>query len=125
MLMVVEQGNSNLPPGTEDSVDKQRRWILILQYNTYHFLFGDFIDEILRNIETHLVPDNYNNERCLLWKNVSLYKTSYVTTMIRDRQTMNNFYTVNKSPYRPKVAPIEDVFCEFAAELTCWYTGGI
>ena len=31
---------------------------------------------------------------------------------------MNHFYSVDHPPYRPKLAPIEYVFCELAAELS-------
>jgi len=110
VLMAIEPGNPNLPPGIEGSVDRPRQWILISQYNTDWFIFEYFIDQMLRNIETHPVTDNYDNERCLLWDNLSLHKTSHVTTIIRDCQKMTNFYSFDRPPYHPKIAPIEYIF---------------
>ena len=88
---------------TQDSVDQ--------------FVFDDFVNIILSNIEDHPVADGYDDEKCILWDNLSVHTTAYVTNVIRDRASHNNFYSVNRPPYRPKIAPIEYIFCELAAEL--------
>ena len=38
--------------------------------------------------------------------------------IICDRELVNHFYSVDRPPYRPKLAPIEYIFCELAAELS-------
>ena len=81
-------------------------------------MFGDFVDEILTSIENNPAPNGYDDERCILWDNLILHKTPYVTNLIRDRASENNFYSVDRPPYQPKIAPIEYIFCELAAELT-------
>ena len=81
-------------------------------------IFGDFINNILTEIENHPVQDGHGNNKCKLWDNISLHKTNYVKNIIRDRVSANNFFTVNRPPYQPKLAPIQCIFCELAAELT-------
>ena len=46
------------------------------------------------------------------------HKRSYVTTMIKDSPSRNHFLSVDIPPCRPKIAPIEYVFCELALELS-------
>ena len=117
VILGVEPGNPLLPPNVDGSIQRPRRWISVTQINCDQFVFGDFIDTMLIDIEQHPVPEGYDNERCIIWDNLAAHKTPYVTTIIRDRPSNNNFYSVDRPPYRPKIAPIEYIFCELAAEL--------
>ena len=116
--MAVEPGNNNLPPGTDGSIQQPRQWIHVSQVNCDQFIFGEFIDNMLHNIELHPIPLQYDNERCILWKKIPVHKTAFVTAKIRYRVSPNNFCLVNQLPYQPKIAPIEYVFCELATELS-------
>ena len=90
----------------------------ITQDNVDNYVFGNFIDEILTSIENHPAGNGYDEERGILWDNLSLHKTPHVTNVIRGRESPNNFFSVDRPPYQPKIAPIEYIFCELAAELT-------
>ena len=65
---------------------------------------------------------DYDMERIIIWDNLRAHKTPFVTTIIEDRASDNNFSSVDRPPYYPKIAPIEYIFCELAAELGRWYT---
>ena len=54
----------------------------------------------------------------LMWDNFSCHKTAYVTNIIYDRGTANEFLSVDHPPYCPKMTPIEYIFCELACELS-------
>ena len=110
-------GNPLLPPNMYGSIQRPQPWIHVSQVNCDQFVFGDFINTMLLNIELYPVPQDYDNKRCIVWDNLTAHKTAYVTTMIRDRPSNNHFVPVDRPPYRPKIAPIEYVFCELASEL--------
>ena len=117
VILAIEPGNPNIERHLDGSVERPRRWIHVSQENCDQWLFGDFMDMILRDIETNPVEGGYDDSRCVLWDNLVLHKTPYVTTKIQDRLSDNHFYSVDRPPYRPKMAPIEYVFCELADEL--------
>ena len=87
------------------------------QDNVDQLVFGEFIKKILSNIEYHPVADGYDNEKCIMWENLSAHKTEYVTNIVRDRELHNNFYLVDRPPYRPKTAPIEYICSGLEVEL--------
>ena len=118
VILAIEPGDPTLPAGVVGSSDRPRRWVRITQDNVDNYVFGDFIDEILTSIENHPVRNGYDQDRCILWDNLSLHKTPHVTNVIRGRDSQNNFFSVDRPPYQPKIAPIEYIFCELAAELT-------
>ena len=118
VILAIEPGDPRLHPYEIGSVDRPRRWVKVTHDNIDNLLFGDFIDEILTSFETNPATNGYDDERCILWDNLILHKTPYVTNIIRDRATRNNFFSVDRPPYQPKIAPIEYIFCELAAELT-------
>ena len=117
VIVAVEPGNHNVHPLSSGSINLPRRWVYITQDTVDQFNFGEFINDILTDLENNPVPDGYDDRRCILWDNLSAHKTPYVTNLIRDRQTPNNFYSVDRPPYQPKIAPIEYVICELAGEL--------
>ena len=76
------------------------------------------MQHILSNIEDHPAPNNTDDERIILWDNLSVHKTPYVTNIITNRPTNNIFTVVNIPPYRPTIAPIKYMFCELAGKLS-------
>ena len=124
VILGVEPGNPLLPPNGDGSIQRPRRWIHVSQVNCDQFVFGDFVNTMLTDIEQHPVPEGHDNHRCIIWDNLAAHKTPYVTTIIRDRPSNNIFYSVDRPPYCPKIAPIEYVFCELAAELARRCTRG-
>ena len=92
VILAIEPGNFNIHPGSSGSVNLPRRWVYVTHDSIDQFNFGEFIDDILSDIENHPVPDGYDNSRCILWDNLSCHKTPYVTNIIRDRATPNNFF---------------------------------
>ena len=81
-------------------------------------MLGDFIDLILTELETHPAPGDVDDVRCIMWDNLALNKTAYVTNKICGRPSHNHFFSVDHPPYRLTMAPIEFVFCELASELS-------
>ena len=117
LIMAVEAGNPNIPNHLDGSVARPRKWLRMTTDNVDQFIFGGFINEILTNIETHPVQGGYDDNRIIIWDNLAAHKTPFVTNIIEDRASNNNFSSVDRPPYCPKMAPIEFVFCELAAEL--------
>ena len=82
-----------------------------------HYYFGDFIESILYAFESHPAPGNMEDQRIMLWDNLSLHKIAFVTNNIYERASANQFLSVNCPPYRPNMDPIKFIFCELACEL--------
>ena len=101
----------------DGSLHCPRNWLRITVENVDQFIFGGFVNEILDNIERFPVQGDYDMNRVIIWDNLRAHKTPYVTTIIEDRHSPNNFSSVDHPPYCPKLAPIEYIFCELAAEL--------
>ena len=118
VIMAIEAGSQTVAPFVDGSIMFPRRWLFISQNNCDQYMFGDFINSILSSIENAPAPGDVDDERCILWDNLSLHKTPYVTNKIFGRPTNNRFISVDRPPYRPTMAPIEFIFCELAAELS-------
>ena len=54
---------------------------------------------ILKDIEENLVPNGGGNTRCIVWDNMLLRKTPYVTTIIQDWMIPNHFFSADCPPY--------------------------
>ena len=117
VLVGIEAGNPNLPAHVDGSVQRPRRWYKITYENCDMFTFGDFCDEICTDIETDPVPGGYDNEKVFMWDGLAAHDTAYVIQTIQGRPSNNVYHTVTRPPYRPKIAPIEYIFCELAGEL--------
>jgi len=117
LILCVESGNPNIPAHMDGSMERPRKWFRLTNENVDQFIFGGFVNQTLTDIETNPVIGNYDMTKCLLWDNVIFHKTAFVTNIIEGRPSPNRFYTVDRPPYAPKLAPIEYVFCEIAAEL--------
>jgi len=117
VILAVEAGNPNIPAHMDGSLNRPRKWLRITVENVDQFIFGGFVNEILDNIERFPVQGDYDMNRVIIWDNLRAHKTPYVTTIIEDRNSPNDFSSVDRPPYCPKLAPIEYIFCELAAEL--------
>ena len=107
VIVAIKAGNAAIANDVSGSINRPRRWVFITKDNVNQFIFGDFVNTVLTDIEEHQVPGGHDNSRCILWDNLSVHKTAYVTHLIRDCLTHHNFFSVDHPPYRPKIAPIE------------------
>lgn len=81
---------------------------MLTKWNCNEWVFPDFIDGILRDfLCNHVAGDD---SRCLIWDNLGTHKTLYATPTIEDMGTHNHFFSVDRPPYCPKMAPIEYIF---------------
>ena len=117
VILAIEPGDPNLPAHVDGSIQKPRRWLKITTENVDQFVFGDFCDSIFTDLENNPVDGGGDNDRGIMWDNLSAHKTPYVIHMIEGRESPNVFWTMDRPPYMPKIAPIEYVFCELANEL--------
>ena len=118
VILVFESVNANIPVHMDGSIEKPRKWFRLTVDNVDQFIFGGLVNEILNKIEKHPLPGNYDLHKIIIWNNLRAHKTPFVTNIIEDRESENRFEPVDRPPYIPKLAPIEYVFCELAAELS-------
>ena len=118
VILAVESGNANIPAHLDGSIERPRKWFRLTVDNVDQFIFGNFINEILSDIEQRPLPGNYDDHKIIIWDNLRAHKTPFVTHIIEDRISQNIFESVDRPPYAPKLAPIEYFFCELSAELT-------
>lgn len=64
--MAVEAGSRHVPPFWDGSVQFPRIWIFISQGNCDQYMFGDFINSMLTELETTPAPGDDNDERCII-----------------------------------------------------------
>jgi len=116
-ILAFKSGNANIPAHMDDSIERPWKWFRLTVDNVDQFTFGVLINEILDNIERYPLPVNYDLHKTIIWHNLRAHKTPFVTNIIEDRESENIFESVDRPPYVPKLALIEYVFCELAAEL--------
>ena len=117
LILAVEPGNPALVPDhVRGSLAKPRRWFILTQRNTDQHLFGDFMEMMCQDIETN--PVLGDERKILLWDNLSVHLTDYVTNVIENRQGATEFIAIPRLPYKPRLAPVEYIFCEVAMELS-------
>ena len=107
-----------MEPFVDGSVMFPRRWLFMSQNNCDQYMFGDFIDSILSSIELAPAPGDVGDKQCIIWDNLSLHKTAYVTNKIFGQPSHNCFFSFDRPPYRPTIAPIEFIICELASKLS-------
>ena len=100
-----------------DLVSVTLRWVFVSQSNYNQYIFGGFVDYILRIIEDAPIPGDVDDERCILWDNISLHKTTYVTHKTYGCPTNSCCISVDPPLYSTAMAPIEYIFCELASEV--------
>ena len=103
LMMAVERANTTLLPRVLGSIDHPMRWVYIPQDSINHFIFGNFLNEILTDIEVNPVSGGYANHKCILWDNLQIHKTPYDVALIWDGPSLNNFILVYQPQYRPKL----------------------
>ena len=120
LIMTVEAGNPNLPPGVEGSVVNPRKWWRITRERLNQFTFSDYLDEVCTDIETDPVPEGYDATKYFMWDNLSVHTTARVNTMVELRERRNDyaFTIIRRPPYQPKYAPIEYIFGLIGAILS-------
>ena len=116
--MAIKSGSQTARPFVDSNVMFPRRQVYVSQNNCDQYIFGDFIDSILRSIEDDPASGDVDDECCILWDNINLHKKAYVTHLIYDCPTNNRFVSVDYPPYRPVMATIKYIFCELASELS-------
>ena len=113
VIMAIEPGDPNLPPGTLGSVDWPRRWIWVRQEaGTTAALFSDFCDHVCTSIE-----GSGNTERVFLWDNLNSHLAPLVYHTVEGRRGPCSFRIVPRPPYQPKYGPSEYGFCELICRL--------
>ena len=116
-IVDIEPGSQTVWPFVDESVMFPCWWFYVSQNNCDQYIFGDFIDYILRSTEDAPALGDVDDERRILWDNISLQKTAYVTLKIYGCPTNNHFISVNRPPHCLSIALIEYIFCELAPEL--------
>jgi len=118
VILAIEAGDPRLAPNLVGSVQNPRRWLKLTMENVDQFVFGDYCDELFGDLETNPVQSGNDDDRIIMWDNLGVHNTAYVThIMIEERASPNIFTTMNRPAYMPKIAPIEYVFCELTCEL--------
>ena len=119
LILAVEPGNPMLPAHIYGSIQNPRRWWLLTTDNVNQINFSDFVDSVCTDIENHPVPGNFDNERYLMWDNLSAHLTGllHATVEMRPTRPQQQFTIIPRPPYQPKYAPVEYVFCEIAMRL--------
>ena len=118
VIMTIEPGYRTMNRYVDSNTTRSWRWISVTTRKYAQYSFGDFINYILKFCETHPAPGDIDDERCLVWDNLSIYNTSSVTHKIHGHHSYNNLFVVNCPSYYPTIAPINFVFCELASELS-------
>ena len=120
LIMSVEAGNPYLPPHMYGSIQNPRKWWKITTDSMNQYVFANYMDYVLSSIENDPVPGGYDNDRVLLWDNLSVHKTTMVATMVqlRPRKDEFRFISINRPPYQPNIAPIEYIFGMIGMQLS-------
>ena len=118
VIMAIEPGDPSLPPNQDGSVQNPRRWFDIREATGTNAVdFARFSDKVLTELETRPAPNDLDDDRCLMYDNLSSHLTPIVAQTIEGRPTQNRFYSVPRPPYQPKYGPIEYIFGQIGAAL--------
>ena len=119
MIMTIEPGNPHIPNGQIGSLTNPRKWWKITVENTNQYIFAEYIDYVLSDIEDNPVPGGYDEQKYLMWDNLSAHMTPLVTATVelRNRVPGFRFVPLRRPPYQPKFAPIEYIFGEISGIL--------
>ena len=69
-------------------------------------VFGEFMEEVLHDLENKLVGAGLDMERFVLWGNINAHNTPYINYVINGQQFQNIFRVVNRPPHHLKLALI-------------------
>ena len=84
--------------------------------NVDQHVFGDFMEMMCADIENNPVVGD--GRKILLWDNHSVHLTDYVTNICENRRGATEFVPIARPPYKPRLAPVEYIFCEVSMELS-------
>ena len=120
LIMTVEPGNPYLPGHVRGSVQNPRKWWRLTLGHTNQYVFSRYIDYVCSDIEDNPVPGGFDAEKYFMWDNFSVHTTAMVATTLQLRPRRNDFrfVSINRPPYRPKIAPIEYIFGEITNILS-------
>jgi len=62
VILVIESGNPHLGSQEDGSSENPRCWIMVTQENCSQFVFGNFINSMLSNMEDRLVSGEHDNK---------------------------------------------------------------
>ena len=119
LIMTVEPGNPMIPDHQIGSLMNPRKWWKITVENTNQYVFSEYVDYVLSDIENNPLPGGFDRLRYLMWDNLSAHLTPLVTATVELRDTAPDFRFVplRRPPYQPKYAPIEYIFGEIGGIL--------
>ena len=63
MILTVESGNVNIPTRLDGSIERPMKCLRLSIENVDQFVFSGFINEIITNIEVHLFPGGYDDQK--------------------------------------------------------------
>ena len=63
IILVVESWNPNMAPHLDGSIQRPRKWLRLTIENVDQYIFRGSVNEILYNIEQHLVQGDYDNNK--------------------------------------------------------------
>jgi len=66
IIMTIEPGSPYLDAHVDGSQQNPRRWVKITTQHVDQYSFGDFIESILYEFESHPAPGNVDNQRIIL-----------------------------------------------------------
>ena len=75
VILGVEAGSHTIPTNMDGIIYNLRRWVHVTTDNYDQFLFGNFVNILLLNIEQHPAPHNINDEQVILSDNFLAHKT--------------------------------------------------
>ena len=108
VLVGIEPGDPSLGPAVTGSVERPRRWILVVGGRTVtQEDYARLCDEICGNVEDHPIPE-VDERRYVTHDNHSMHLTDLVYQTVEMRPYRGcTFEIVRRPPYQPKIAPIE------------------
>ena len=107
IILAMDTGSHIITANMDMSVHSSLRWIHITTNNCDQFVLGKLVNTLLSKIERHPTPYNIDNERVILWDNLSAHKIPYILNMTNDQPSRNCFIIANCPPYRLRLTPIE------------------
>lgn len=53
VIMAIEPGNPNIDPELDGSTNRPRMWVMVTQQNCDQWIFADFVNHVVNDIETN------------------------------------------------------------------------
>jgi len=104
VTLAIEAGDPRLAPNLDGSVQDPRRWLKLTMENVDQFVVGDYCEE------TNPVQSGNDDDRIIMWDNLCVHNTAYVTNTIEERASPNTFTTINRPAICPKSLRLSTYF---------------